>query len=175
MTDKKYITREQIHELTKSIPRLRDKAIFQTAYFGGLRLSELAELRREDLDFKKDFVEINISTGRSNRKVIVVEPKETLKEYIEKYDISDELDGLWRSLSGQELSKTRIAMIVSETSDSDITFHTLRYSRVLYFSHKMTEQTFYNYFGYSSSSNVIQKYRKRAESENLKKDVFKDS
>jgi len=172
MTNKNYLTKEQIEEITKSIPKLRDKAIFQTAYYGGLRLKELTELQKGDLDFKKDFVEINVSTGPTNRKVIVVEPKETLEKYIEKYDISDDSDCLWQSPDGNKMSVDAVRYTFRKICDSldlDITFHTLRYSRALYFSHEMTEQVFYDFFGYSTSSNVIKKYKKMAESENLNK------
>lgn len=170
MTDKTYITKEQIDQITKSIPELRNKAIFQTAYYGGLRLKELTELQKGDLDFKKDFVEINVSTGLSNRKVIVVEPKETLEEYIEKYDISDDEDCLWQSPDGSKMSVGAVRYTFRKICDSldlDITFHTLRYSRALYLSHEMVEQVFYDFFGYSNSSDVIQRYRKMADSENL--------
>ena len=163
MNDKKYITRDQVDEITNSIPRLRDKAIFQTAYFGGLRLKELVELRRGDLDFKKDFVEINVSTGLSDRKIIVVEPKETLEEYIEKYDISDDTECLWQSPDGSKMS-TNVFMYefreICDSVDLDFSSYDLRRSRQVDLIQEKSETAFNEYFGYAPSSSRYQLMKK---------------
>lgn len=63
---------------------LRDKAIIELLYSCGIRLNELINLRREDIDFKKGTIKV-MGKGRKERIVpIGLIASDSIKKYLEK-------------------------------------------------------------------------------------------
>ena len=79
------LTEEEIEALLKfpdltSPKKMRDKAIFETLYGTGIRVSELVELNLQDVDLQIDYLYCN--TGKNQR---VIPLCEITKNYLEKY------------------------------------------------------------------------------------------
>ncbi|WP_455538159.1 tyrosine-type recombinase/integrase [Terrisporobacter sp.] len=79
------LTEEEIEALLKfpdltSPKKIRDKAIFETLYGTGIRVSELVELNLQDVDLQIDYLYCN--TGKNQR---VIPLGEITKIYLEKY------------------------------------------------------------------------------------------
>ena len=79
------LTEEEVEALLKftdlsSPKKIRDKAIFETLYGTGIRVSELVELNLQDVDLEIDYLYCN--TGKNQR---VIPLCEITKTYLEKY------------------------------------------------------------------------------------------
>lgn len=79
------LTEEEVESLLKfsdlsSPKKIRDKAIFETLYGTGIRVSELVELNIQDIDLEIDYLYCN--TGKNQR---VIPLCEITKAYLEKY------------------------------------------------------------------------------------------
>lgn len=146
MTTFKHIKRDEIDEITKPLPT-KHKALLQTAYFGGLRLGELNELKREDLKFKEESVEISLPY----RTISLEEPRDILKEYIDDWESEDE-DHLW-SIDG-------VTIRIIASTDSDINPRSWRYSRFLELDKKWCDEKLRDFFGLHEDSNVLENWRK---------------
>jgi site-specific recombinase XerD len=91
------ITRDELERLfrsasEKSLKGLRDRAILETLFSTGLRVSELSSLNRDSIDFKKDEFTVR-GKGEKVRLVFLSEnAKQALKDYLDKRtDIEDPL------------------------------------------------------------------------------------
>lgn len=79
------LTEDEVEALLKftdlsSSKKIRDKAIFETLYGTGIRVSELVELNLQDVDLEIDYLYCN--TGKNQR---VIPLCEITKTYLEKY------------------------------------------------------------------------------------------
>ena len=79
------LTEEEVEAILKfpdldSPKKMRDKAIFETLYGTGIRVSELVELKLQDVDLQIDYLYCN--TGKNQR---VIPLCEITKNYLEKY------------------------------------------------------------------------------------------
>ncbi len=131
----------EVSQLLSGMPRaapleLRDHALFELAYSGGLRAEELVNLDLESLD--PDAEELRVEgKGSRTRMVPAGEPAwRALRAYLERGRPGLEADGesaLFLSKSGRRLStsdvRRRLAIAVRRTAASaGVTPHTLRHS-----------------------------------------------
>lgn len=137
-----YLTVKEVDKLFGSISEddpyeLRDKAIFELLYSGGLRISEAIELLYDDVDFGDQFIRV---MGKGSRERIVPMGKEAgrlLKKYIRhsRNDILGirESEYFFISKKGSKLNRKSVWRLlknyVSRTQIvKNITPHTLRHS-----------------------------------------------
>jgi len=155
----KYLNIEEIKEVIKTIPksRVRDKAVFQTLHRTGLRVSELANLTKQDINLNSTdkAVTINIINGKGGKDRTVYIDQETLKlinKMIYKRTRKgkqDQTNYLFTTLNGKkQLNERNIQHIIKkyaiatdeklakehdETNYKEIlTPHTLRHSFTIY-------------------------------------------
>ncbi len=117
---------------------IRNRAILETLYSCGLRVSELVTLRISDLNFDEDYITV---VGKGNKERIVPigqKAQEYIIEYIEK-DRSlmhvhlDFRDTLFLNNRGKGLSRTMVFYIIKDLAkladiQKNISPHTLRHS-----------------------------------------------
>ena len=81
-----YLTKVEVKELLESITNLKHKAILTTVYSGGLRVSEVINLRISDIMSKE--MKIRIRNGKRNKErytLLSQKNLEILREYWHKY------------------------------------------------------------------------------------------
>jgi integrase/recombinase XerD len=114
----------------------RNKAILETLYGCGLRVSELVNLRLTDIHYKEEFV---IVTGKGNKQRLVPVSKKSLKEIdLYKLDrnalpIITDQNVLFLNRRGKKLTRAMIFTIIKDLSakagiKKNISPHTFRHS-----------------------------------------------
>ena len=114
----------------------RNRAIIETMYGCGLRVSELVSLRLTDIHRREGFVKI---TGKGNKQRLVPIGRVTLKEidsYLERrmaMPVIADQNIIFLNRRGRKLSRVMIFNIIRETADAagikkKISPHTLRHS-----------------------------------------------
>ncbi len=116
----------------------RNRAIIETLYSCGLRVSELTELKISDLFFEEDFIKV---TGKGNKQRFVP-ISELTKKYINTYKdhirihlnpLKDDVDTLFLNRRGKKLTRAMIFTIVKTLTkqaniQKKISPHTFRHS-----------------------------------------------
>src|SRR5471030_785493 len=132
-----YLTKEEVKRLLESITYLKHKAILTTIYSGGLRVSEVVNLRIADIMSKE--MKIRIRNGKSNKErytLLSQKNLEILREYWLKFGYKNYQpdDYLFISRQTKKPMKVRGIQLVMDkaTKKADITrtatVHTLRHS-----------------------------------------------
>lgn len=116
----------------------RNKAIIETLYGCGLRVSELIDLRLSDLHFKEDMITV---TGKGNKQRLVpigAIAKKQIIIYIQQLRVQmhpqkNQEDILFLNQHGQQLSRQMIFIIVKQLAEKagihkKISPHTFRHS-----------------------------------------------
>ncbi len=114
----KFLTLEQLYKLflapdTSTMQGLRDKAILETFFSTGMRISELTSLNREQIKIKPGANEIELGiVGKGGRARTVYFSKstvESLKKYLDARDTqNDKEKALFVSYSGKKNSPHRL-------------------------------------------------------------------
>ncbi|MDR3292357.1 MAG: tyrosine-type recombinase/integrase [Methanobrevibacter sp.] len=152
----KYLQPEEVNEVLKTVPNdlIRDKAIIQTLYRTGLRVSELCNLKKENLDIDsvEKAIAIYVYEGKGNKDRTVYIDNKTLKlinAMIYKRNINMGEDKyLFTNKLGNRLSERSVQKIVKkhaiatdrrlrlegrETNfEERLTPHTLRHSFTIF-------------------------------------------
>ncbi len=116
---------------TDKISNLRDKAIFETLYSTGIRVSELVGLDLEDVDFIGNIIRV-MGKGRKERLVPIGDKAlEAIKEYTEKR--SHQKETLFLNKSGTRLTARSVCNIINkyvlkEAMVQHVTPHMFRHS-----------------------------------------------
>lgn len=127
----KFLTREEVKQITDATENLKHKAILTTIYSCGLRLGEVLELQISDIKTKDHLLLIRQSKGNRDRVVILSDKLlEILRMYYKhyqpkKYLFEGTADTKYSERSVQQILKNSIvrAGIISPAS-----VHTLRHS-----------------------------------------------
>jgi site-specific recombinase XerD len=69
----KILSKEQIKELLKATTNLKHQIIIKLLYASGLRLNELLNLKRKDIDFEKNIIYVRKGKGKKDRITLVSE------------------------------------------------------------------------------------------------------
>ncbi len=124
---------ERILEIpnTKTLKGIRDRTILELLYSSGLRVSELCELKTEDLDFNRGVIRIK---GKGNKERIVPLGEEALfwlKKYLNTHKTKEKF--VFVSKRGKHITRQRVWQIIKEYAKmagvtKNISPHTLRHS-----------------------------------------------
>ncbi len=125
------LSKKEIYNILNSPQNIKHKAILSTIYSGGLRISELVNLRIADVHSTDGYLFIKDSKGKKDRKTILSQQLVLmLRDYYRKYKPSY---WLFEGQSGEKYSVTSIRSIFRKAvKDTDSnpwsTVHTLRHS-----------------------------------------------
>lgn len=115
---------------------IRDKAMLELLYATGMRVSELVNLKVQDVDMQADFVECG-DKGKERKIPFNEDAKKALSQYLtnsrEELVSSEENEVLFVNCSGQEMSRQgfwKLLKVYAKKAgiESEITPHTLRHS-----------------------------------------------
>jgi integrase/recombinase XerD len=133
------LSEREVIDMLKAIENKKHKAIVATLYSGGLRRSELINLRKHDLDFNRRIIMIRGGKGKKDRTTVF---SEILSELLDAY-IQEFRPNYWlfEGVDRRQYSATSIARIVENAGkragiERKVTPHILRHS----FATHMLEQ-----------------------------------
>jgi integrase/recombinase XerD len=136
----KFLTQPEMEAMLKTVQtspqmRLRDRALLELLYATGMRVSELAGMRLQDLNFEGGFVRCR---GKGNKERLVPLGRQAAaacKNYLEKERPKQKgkTDHLFLGKSKHGLSRVFIWQLIKKTAKmagitKDITPHTFRHS-----------------------------------------------
>ncbi|RLG13622.1 MAG: integrase [Candidatus Nanohalarchaeota archaeon] len=124
------LTVEEARRLIEVIDNIKHKLIVRLLYGCGLRVSEVINLKKSDLNFDERLIHIKLAKGSKDRFVKI---PDSIKEELENYSKFGEKDILFMSQRGGKLSTTTIQKIIKNFSKKaglkkNISPHTLRHS-----------------------------------------------
>ncbi len=129
----KYLTEEEVRKLLDAAKdRPRDYAILSLLAYSGLRVSELCNLRIEDVDLSERVVYVHSGKGDKDRIVVI---SEKAAEAIENYIFSreDSLEFLFSSQKSEKITRVQVFRIVKKYAvkagiKKNVTPHVLRHT-----------------------------------------------
>jgi len=108
------LTKEEIKKMIDSTINIKHILIIKLLYGCGLRVSEIINLQKEDLNFEEGLIKINLAKGRKDRFVKI--PNSLLDNLKSYFNLNNE-EVLFPSNRGGKLSKKTISKIVENASN----------------------------------------------------------
>ena len=127
----KVLSKEEVLAILTSITNLKHKAIIATIYSGGLRRSELINLRKQDIFFERMVIFIRDSKGNKDRNTILSHKMaQLLQNYLKEFKPNY---WLFEGANRRQYSATSIAKILKRAAikagiERKVTPHMLRHS-----------------------------------------------
>ncbi len=126
----KILTKEEIKNMIDLTTNIKHKLIIKILYGCGLRVSELINLKKEDINFEERLIHIHLGKGKKDRFVKI---PESILEEIKAYTLLNKQIILFPSNRGGKLTKKTIGKIVETAGKKakikkDVYPHLLRHS-----------------------------------------------
>jgi site-specific recombinase XerD len=123
------LNKSEIQKLFEVTTNIKHKVVFALLYYAGLRLSEVRNLRWEDIDFDRGLIHIKQAKGEKERVVFL---HKELKKLLEEYGIRKS-GFVLISERGRKYNERTIQQIVRKAArkariKKKVTPHTLRHS-----------------------------------------------
>lgn len=109
------ISEEEFLKILRATKKPKLKTAFVLGFYQCLRVSEVINLKKEDVDTEKGFLHIKQAKGKKDRHIPIM--KEVMY-YLRYLPIKHTRQGLWKALR----------KVAKKTISKDIYFHTLRHS-----------------------------------------------
>ncbi len=112
------LTKEEIKSMIDKTSNIKHKLILKILYGCGLRVSEIVNIKKEDINFQEKLIHIKLAKGKKDRFVKI--PESLLKELISYCNLTND-EILFPSNRGGKLTKKTIGKIVeSATKKAEI-------------------------------------------------------
>ena len=120
------IDKEQLLDSISKIENLKHKTIISLAYSVGLRVSEIINIKIEDIDSKRMIIRINNAKGRKDR---IVPLSQNILELLRKYYLEYKpKEYIFNGQNSLQYSPSSCNQIVKKYIDKKYHFHLLRHS-----------------------------------------------
>ena len=125
------LSQEEVMSILKSIDNIKHKALISLLYSAGLRISELLNLKIEDIDFDSNRILIRQAKGKKDRMVPLGErAKKVILYYMKEYEPDVYL---FEGSTGKQYSSTSVQRIIKRNCQAlgirkKVTPHTFRHS-----------------------------------------------
>jgi site-specific recombinase XerD len=123
------LSKEEIEKMVVALKNVNHRLIIQIGYSGGLRASEIINLKWSDIDFSRDIIHIKGAKGKKDR-IVMLSPKE--KKALKLLDYG--MDGyVFKTTRGGKYTQRTIQKIVENACKSAgikkrVSPHSLRHS-----------------------------------------------
>jgi site-specific recombinase XerD len=125
----KVISKEKIKKMIESTGNLKHKLIIKLIYSSGLRLQELIDLKRKNIDFDRNLIYIIKGKGKKDRITLISENlRLDLLKYYSNYNFSTEYIFEGRNGKYTKKSVQKVLDSLSKKIGTKITPHMLRHS-----------------------------------------------
>ena len=149
------LSEEEVAAILKTITNIKHKALIMTIYSGGLRISELINLRIKDIDSNRMQIRIEQSKGKKDRYTLLSKKTLlTLRKYFAEYKPKE---WLFEGENGGQYADSSIYSIfkkalVAAKITKKVTIHSLRHSFATHLLENGTDLRYIqNLLGHSSS------------------------
>lgn len=124
----KVIDTQFIQNRINQLENLKHKSILMTAYTGALRISELLNLKIEDIDSKRMIIHVRCGKGRKDR-IVPLSPTvlTTLRTYFKKYR---PVTHLFENPNGGKYSRSSCNKMIKRVLGPQAHMHLLRHSAI---------------------------------------------
>lgn len=125
------LSEEEVVKIIDSILNLKHKCLIMTCYSGGMRISEVLNLRTIDIDSKRMLINIRGAKGKKDRVTLLsVKLLDLLRKYYRMYKpveylFSGQMGGKYAERSAQNILKNACSKAGIK---KHVTLHTLRHS-----------------------------------------------
>jgi site-specific recombinase XerD len=125
----KVISKEKIKEIIESCENIKHRIIIKILYSSGLRLQELIDLKRKDIDFERNTIYVKNGKGKKDRITIISENlKLDLLKYYSNYNFSTEYVFEGRNGKYTKKSVQKVLDSLGKKIGIKLTPHMLRHS-----------------------------------------------
>ncbi len=108
------LTHKEIKELIENTKNLKHRLIIKLLYGCGLRVSEVVNLVKKDINFEENLIKIRLSKGKKDRFVKI---PESIKNDLENFiNLNSDWNYVFESNIGGKLTKKTIAEIVRKSA-----------------------------------------------------------
>jgi len=107
------LTIEEIRKLVENTSNIKHKLIIKLLYGCGFRVSELVNLKKEDLNFEEELIHIRLAKGKKDRFVKI---PDSIKSDLEKFSKLEEAIYLFPSSRGGKLTTSTIQAILKNAA-----------------------------------------------------------
>lgn len=107
------LTIDEIKKLIESTSNIKHKLILKLMYGTGLRVNEVVNLKKVDLNFQERLIHIKLSKGKKDRFVKI---PDSIKQDLEAYSKLNEQEILFPSSRGGKLTTATIQKIVKNSA-----------------------------------------------------------
>lgn len=107
------LTGEEIKKMIDVTSNIKHRLVLKILYGCGLRVSEVVNLKKQDLNFDENLIHIKLAKGKKDRFVKI---PEKLKEELKSYCILSQDEILFPSNRGGKLTKKTIGKIVENSA-----------------------------------------------------------
>ena len=125
----KVISKEKIKEMINLTENLKHKLIIKLLYSSGLRLQELIDLKRKDIDFEREILNVKKGKGKKDRITLI---SEALKLDLLKYYSNNtfKTEYVFEGRNGKYTKKSvqKVLDEAGKKADIKVTPHMLRHS-----------------------------------------------
>jgi len=111
------LTKEEIKKMIEVTNNIKHKLILKVLYGCGLRVSEIINLKKEDINFKEGLIHIRLSKGKKDRFVKI---PESLVNELFSYCNLIEGGFIFPSIRGGRLTKKTISKIVDNAAKKSL-------------------------------------------------------
>jgi len=107
------LTIKEIKDMINATSNIKHKLIIKLLYGCGLRVSEIVNLKKKDVNFKEELIHIRLGKGKKDR---FIKLPYSIKQDLERYCELDDSEFLFPSNRGGRLTKDTIQKIVQNAA-----------------------------------------------------------
>ena len=125
----KVISKEKIKEMINLCENIKHRTIIKLLYSSGLRLQELIDLKRKDIDFDRNTIHVKKGKGKKDRITLISEKlKIDLLKYYSNYNFNTEYVFEGRNGKYTKKSVQKVLDLLGKKAGIKLTPHMLRHS-----------------------------------------------
>ncbi len=162
------LSEADVLKLIESGRDIRDKALVALLFDTGMRIGELAGLRKKDIDLDSEPAHVTVSGKTGMRKVPILFSAPYVTQYLGTLKNAKPDDSIWLAIgtwgnTGKQIGSDGIRQMLKRLGKKAkigkrVYPHLFRHSRATYYANRLTEQQLKSFFGWTGDSRMVSTY-----------------